>query len=229
MGRGTVRASVWGPIVGVLLLLIAVVALLESRRAQEGAAPADSVTAPAAGSSQPQSRPAPPPALVMTPPQREPAAAPEPVPYIENLVWGDIDLREAQAIMPDNLYWKWGAPTDDPELLAEREAEKKRRNEEYGRVLSGDAGEEEVDAYYDYRERLSTDYLEFAEWMRNRYGDGLSEEFRGLLDLSIKLHSARLAQMSQDRDRALAHSRERARIRAEWQREQKEFEEALRE
>jgi len=152
----------------------------------------------------------------------------EPVPYIPNLVWGEIDLREAQAVMPDNLYWKWGAPTSDPDELAAREEEERRRNEEYGRVLSGDANEEEVDAYYDYRERLSTDYLEFAQWMRNRYADTLSEEFRGLLDLSIKLHAARLAQIPLDRERSLEHSRTQAEVRADWQRQQEEFGRAVR-
>lgn len=152
----------------------------------------------------------------------------EPVPYIENLVWGDIDLREAQAVMPDNLYWKWGAPTSDPDELAAREAEKQRRNKEYGRVLAGDANEEEVGAYYDYRERLSADYLEFAQWMRNRYGDALPQQLAGLLDLSAKLHAARLLQTPDDRERALEHSRTRARIREEWQREQAEFGELAR-
>ena len=90
-------------------------------------------------------------------------------------------------------------------------------------MLAGDANEEEVNAYYDYRERLSTDYLEFAEWMSNRYGDKISDEFRGMLELSIKLHKARLAQIPQDREEALARSREREKIREDWRREQEEF------
>jgi hypothetical protein len=147
----------------------------------------------------------------------------EPPPHIENLVWGEIDLREAQAAMPDNLYWEFGAPTDDPEILEMREREKKRRNEEYGRVLSGDADEAGVNAYYDYRERLSADYLEFAQWMRKRYGDSLSEQFGGLLDLAIKLNAERLIEIGRDRERALERSRERARVREDWRRQQEEF------
>lgn len=157
------------------------------------------------------------------PPAARPA--PEPPAYIENLVWGEIDLREAQAVMPDNLYWQLGAPTSDPDVLAAREEDKRRRNDEYGRVLAGDADEEEVDAYYDYRERLSSDYLEFSEWMKNRYGEALPEQMRGLLDLSIKLHTARLAQLASEREGALEHSRERAKIRADWKHQQEEFSE----
>lgn len=108
-------------------------------------------------------------------------------------------------------------------MLEAREEEKKRRNEEYGRVLSGDANEEQVNAYYDYRERISTDFLEFAEWMSNRYGDKVPDQFRGLLDLSVNLHKARLAEIPRDREDALARSREREKIREDWRREQEEF------
>ena len=217
MAEAGVRRSVWVPVLVSMAALVVVVGVLEARRAAQPPAPVE------------------PPAAVQSPAPRLPLATAEPpaarnrsevreeVPFIDGLVWGDIDLREAQAVMPDNLYWQKGAPTKDPAVLEAREQEKKRRNEEYGRVLAGDANEAEVNAYYDYRERLSTDYLEFAEWMRNRYGDKISDEFRGMLDLSIKLHKARLAQIPQDREDALARSREHEKIRQDWQREQEEF------
>jgi hypothetical protein len=44
-----------------------------------------------------------------------------------------------------------------------------------------------------------------------------------LLDVAIRLNKARLAQIPADREDALARSRERAKIRAQWQREQAEF------
>jgi hypothetical protein len=214
-----VRPGVGLAVAAVLLALAAVVVVLERTRSSapeptEETASADaSATATVSDPNESPARPA--------PPANRPA--PEPPAYIENLVWGDIDLREARAVMPDNLYWELGAPTNDPAVLEAREAEKKRRNEEYGRVLAGDANEAEVNAYYDYRERLSTDYLEFSEWMKNRYGDGLAEQFRGLLDLSIKLHTARLAQIATDRADALERSVARAKIREDWKRQQKEF------
>lgn len=216
MSDGGVRRSVWMTVLASMAVLAVVVAVLEARRAAEPPAPpeASSVEAPVA-----------PPAPENAPSSARgrPETHPEEVPYIEGLVWGEIDLREAQAVMPDNLYWQQGAPTKDPAVLEAREQEKKRRNEEYGRVLAGDANEEEVNAYYDYRERLSTDYLEFAEWMSNRYGEKISDEFRGMLELSIKLHKARLAQIPRDRDDALARSREHEKIREDWRREQEEF------
>lgn len=206
----------WVAVSGFVAALAVLVVVLETRRGSDP---------PAAPQVPPSERP------VLPDPELEPQVpaarrAPkqiEEVPYIEGLVWGEIDLREAQAVMPDNLYWKEGAPTKDPAVLEAREQEKKKRNEEYGRVLAGDANAEEVDAYYDYRERLSSDYLEFSEWMKNRYGEKISDEFLGMLELSIKLHKARLAQIPQDREDALARSREREKIREDWRREQEEF------
>jgi hypothetical protein len=197
--------------------LAVVVALLEARRGSEPPMPPQ---AP------PLEQPAAPAPLTAPDPQmsvRKKPAAEEPVPFIDGLVYGEVDLREARAVMPDNLYWQLAAPTKDPAVLEAREEERKRRNEEYGRVLSGDANEEQVNAYYDYREKISTDFLEFAEWMSNRYGEKVSDEFRGLLDLSVKLHKARLAEIPRDREDALARSREREKIRADWRREQEEF------
>jgi hypothetical protein len=150
------------------------------------------------------------------------------VPYIEGELYGDLDLGEVRAALPDNLYWELGAPTKDPDVLEAREKEKARRNEEYGRVLAGDASEAEVNAYYDYRERLSTDYLEFAAYVHRRFSEKLSDQFTGMLELAIKLNKERLAQIPADREDALARSRERAKIREEWQREQAEFDSARR-
>jgi hypothetical protein len=210
-----VRRSVWIPVLVSMAALAVVVVVLEIRRSARPPAP---IEPPAA--EQPLQLPI---ATAEPAVARNRSEAREEVPFIDGLVWGEIDLREAQAVMPDNLYWQQGAPTKDPAVLEAREQEKKRRNEEYGRVLAGDASEEEVNAYYDYRERLSTDYLEFAEWMHNRYGDKISDEFRGMLELATKLHTARLAQIPQDREDALARSREHEKIREDWRREQDEF------
>lgn len=154
-----------------------------------------------------------------------PAAAPgdDPVPYIEGLVWGDIDLREARELMPDNLYWKYGAPTKDEAVLAEREAEKKRRNEEYGRVLAGDASEDDVKAWYEQRRRLAADYVEFAEFMQRKLRDSSNEQLRGMMDLALKMNAEKLRQLPAEMEDALARSRERAQIREEWRRQQQEF------
>lgn len=217
MSDGGVRRSVWMTVLVSMAALALVVAVLETRRGGEAPMPPE---APRLGSPT-----APAPAAVPEPQMsvRKKTAEEEPVPFIDGLVYGEVDLREARAVMPDNLYWQLAAPTKDPAVLEAREEEKKRRNEEYGRVLSGDANEEQVNAYYDYREKMSADFLEFAEWMSNRYGDKVDDQFRGLLDLSVKLHKARLAEIPRDREDALARSREREKIREDWRREQEEF------
>jgi hypothetical protein len=51
----------------------------------------------------------------------------------------------------------------------------------------------------------------------------MSDEMEGMLDLSIKLHKARLAQIPADRADAIERSHEREKIREEWRRQQAEF------
>lgn len=147
----------------------------------------------------------------------------DPVPYVEGLVWGDIDLREARELMPDNLYWKLGAPTKDEKVLAERDAEKARRNQEYGRVLAGDATEDEVRAYYDYRRRLAADYVEFSEFMQRKLRDSPNEQLRSMIDLALKMNADRLRQLAAEQEDAIARSQERAQVREDWRRQQEEF------
>jgi hypothetical protein len=84
------------------------------------------------------------------------AAVEEPVPYIENLVWGDIDLREAQAVMPDNLT---GARRADQrsEVLAAL-----RKSDATGvRARARATPPQSKWTYYDYCELISTDFPEF--------------------------------------------------------------------
>lgn len=220
-----VRPAVWLVFVGSIIALATIV-LQDGFGTAPGPASEPEVVAdePAPDASAPKDRPA-------TREARDRSAArpavrqqePDPVPYIEGLVFGDIDLREARELMPENLYWKLGAPTKDPEVLAERDEENRRRNEEYGRVLSGDASEDEVRAYYDYRRRLAMDYVEFAEFMQRRFRNAGPEQFQGMLDLALKLNAERLAQIPADEQDALERARERAKIREEWQRQQADF------
>jgi hypothetical protein len=70
-----------------------------------------------------------------------------PVAPIDELVPGSgIDLEAVRAAMPDNLYWEFAAPTQDQRLLAERDRERARWNETFGRVQAGDASKEEIEA-----------------------------------------------------------------------------------
>jgi hypothetical protein len=216
-----IRPQVWFAVLGALALLAVLVAVLESRRARPVPEPEPEVAAaipsahesPGSPSSRREARLASPASGV----------AEDPVPYIDGLVYGEIDLREARELMPNNLYWKYGAPTKDPAVLAERDAEKKRRNDEYGRVLAGDASEDDVRAYYDYRKKLAADYFEFAEFMHRRYQDSKNEEFVGMLDLAMKLNAAKLQQIPDELEAALQRARDHEKAREEWRRQKEEF------
>ncbi len=84
--------------------------------------------------------------------------------------WASVDFDAIHDALPDNTYWLMAAPTKDPEVVKFREEERARWNVEYGKVLSNSATEEEVDAYYAHREKLSQDYLEFIVYLLSNYG-----------------------------------------------------------
>ncbi len=214
-----IRPGVWMAVLGGLALVGLAVFLMQSGR---GKAPTEAPKAAEVAAAKEQ--PSVPPARSRREERGASAPAPqEEVPYIEGMVWGDLDLREAKALMPDNIYWQQGAPTKDPAELARREEEKKRRNEEYGRVLAGDANESEIRSYYDYKKRVSEDYLEFSEFMARRYRDSDHKEMVGMLDLATKMHAEKLKQLSAELEDALARAREREKIREDWRRQQEEF------
>ena len=99
-----------------LVVLGAVVVLMESRRPPDASTTSRDAGAPAPHLQNPPT--------AATSVAARPSAEPDPVPYIEGQVWGDIDLREVQVVMPDNLYWQLGAPTKDPAVLEAREKRK---------------------------------------------------------------------------------------------------------
>ncbi|MCG8417126.1 MAG: hypothetical protein MJE77_04180 [Proteobacteria bacterium] len=123
------------------------------------------------------------------------------------------DLRER---LPDNLYWRFGAPTKDPQILRARAEDEKRWNERYGKVLSNTASEAEVRAYYDHRRQLSEDYIEFATLVLKEYGERLPDRDQRLYELSIELHSARLAEIPRQIADALERKKAQDRRREEW-------------
>jgi hypothetical protein len=129
-----------------------------------------------------------------------------------------VKLEEVRARLPDNLYWKRDAPTKDPEELRRRAEEEQRWNELFGKVQAGEATEEEIQRYYDYRRQLSEDYIAFASLMLTEYGDRLPERDQGLIALSIRMHRDRLAEVPRQLDEALARKRLQDQRREQWQR-----------
>lgn len=127
-----------------------------------------------------------------------------------------VDLAALREKMPDNLYWQLGAPTEDPESLARREEEAARMNELFGKVQSGTASEEEIDRYHERRRRISEDYIAFASAVLTEHAADLSDRDRGLLELGVRMHEARLAELPRRLEEAHARRKLQAERRAAW-------------
>lgn len=127
-----------------------------------------------------------------------------------------IDLEVLRARIPDNLYWKLGAPTKDEQVLRERAREEARWNEQYGKVLSGEATEAEIEQYYAHRRQVSEDYVAFASLVLEQHGARLPEQDKGLYELSIRMHRTRLAEYPRQQEEALARKQAQDTRRREW-------------
>ncbi len=123
-----------------------------------------------------------------------------------------VDLDWLRARLPDNLYWRDGAPTSDPEVAKQRAERARKANELYGRVQTGEASEQEIRDYYEEKRRLSQDYQALAELVLKEKGAELPERDRGMFELSARMHRDRLAQI--DRDLADAQARRAAKAGA---------------
>jgi hypothetical protein len=231
--RGRSLGLVLG-IVGVAFVLVAVavgVAIWWGGRPRATPAPLASAPPPAGAIPAAPPVPRPPAKLPETevagePPEEDPLAGLEASEGRDDTPWAAVDLDAVRATMPNNLYWVMSAPTKDADLLRWREEERARWNVEYGKVLSNTATKEEVDAYYAHRQRLSTDYIEFAGYLLTGYSNRLAKQDLALLKLAIELHHARLEEIP--RQLAEAHQRREAHevARRAWLEEQKAFQPA---
>jgi len=130
--------------------------------------------------------------------------------------WGIVDLEEIRRALPRNLYWQTAMPTTEPRALQERADERARWNVEYGKMLSGTGSEQEIEAYYAHRQRLSADYVEFVGYLLDHYGEKLPERDVGLLELARRLHLARLEELARQMQRAFDRKRAQDEARAAW-------------
>jgi hypothetical protein len=158
-------------------------------------------------------RPPAPPADAVDPMATDLPLAPDPE-ALKSL--GNVDLDEVRKALPDNSYWQLGAPTADEQLKEWRDGERDRWNVEYGKVLSGTATEEEIRAYYDYRAKVSGDYVEFASYLLDNYKDIISEQDQTLLHLAIRLHRARLEAIPRKVQEAIDRKHQQDEARAKW-------------
>lgn len=162
--------------------------------------------------------PAPPP-----PAPIEPAPAPAGDGAEPAVPWAAIDLEEIRRALPDNLFWQTAAPTDDERIVQARDDERARWNVEYGKVLSGNASEAEIQAYYAHRRRLSADYVEFTTYVLDHHGSDLTEQDVTLLELARRLHLARLEEYPRQTQLALERKQEQDRAREAWRAEEAEL------
>lgn len=131
----------------------------------------------------------------------------------------ELDFSAIRARTPDSLYWLMAAPTDDSEVLAARAREREERNRQYGKVVSNTATVEEINDYYAYRRKLSEDYIEVLQLILDEHGDELSERHSGLFELTISMHTARLAEIPSKIDDALRRKLEYDQAKTEWQKQ----------
>jgi hypothetical protein len=121
-----------------------------------------------------------------------------------------VKLDDLRARLPDNRYWALGAPTSDPGVAKARAARAERDNAVLGRIQANEASREEIAAYYAERRAISADYLQIAEIVLTEQGDRLPERDRGMFELGVTLHRARLQQIDRDESDALARLAARA-------------------
>lgn len=134
----------------------------------------------------------------------------------------DLDFEAIRRQTPRSLYWLMAAPTDDPEVLDARARARAERNRQYGKVVSNTATVEEIHDYYAYRRKLSEDYIEVLQLILDEHGDELSERDTGLFELTISMHSARLAEIPAKLDDALHRKTEYDEAKQEWQEQKRQ-------
>lgn len=121
-----------------------------------------------------------------------------------------MNLDALRSRLPGNRYWALGAPTSDPEVARARARRAELDNTALGRIQANEAGPQDIRAYYAERRALSSDYLELAQLVLKDQGDQLSPRDRGMFELSVNLHRARLQQIDRDEADALRRLHARA-------------------
>jgi len=137
--------------------------------------------------------------------------------------WATVDLDAVRRALPDNRYWLEAAPTTDEALIEARAADRRQRNVEYGKVLSGTGTDAEVRAYYDDRARLSGDYVEFATYLLDNYEATLPPRDVALLQLARRMHLSRLEEIPRRMQEALERKQQQDEARAQWLADERAF------
>jgi hypothetical protein len=131
-----------------------------------------------------------------------------------------VDLARLREKIPDNLYWRFDAPTQDGQVLQARAEEKQRWNTLFGKVQSGTATDDEMQQYFAHRRQLSEDYIEFAELVLAEHGAQLPEQERGMYELGVRMHNTRLGEIPRQLEQARERKALQDRRREEWRSKQ---------
>lgn len=131
-------------------------------------------------------------------------------------LWPGVDVPALRREMPDNRYWTEAFPTTDPAELAQREQRDAARNEVFGKIQAGTASLQEIEAYYDDRNDISTDYVAFVDRLLAQHHDAVPDRDRGLLELARDMHADRLESLPRERARALERKALQDEARAAW-------------
>jgi hypothetical protein len=142
--------------------------------------------------------------------------------------WDKVDMAALEQQLPDNLYWEMAIPSDD-ELVQELRRETRAYWErQRAMVAANTATELEINDYYDYQQRLSSDYIAFAETLLNNYKSELPARDVQLMGLAKAMHSTRLKEYPAARQKALQRSALQQQERQKWLADKDAYEAKLR-
>ncbi len=137
-------------------------------------------------------------------------------PRSQEAMSAEVDLVAVRKLMPNNLYWELGAPTEDPAELKKRAERKAEIDQQFGKVQANLASVDEIRDYYAFQKRKSEDYLKFLKHVTTKYGDELSVRDEGLYGLAIQLHTERVKAIPRAVQDALRRKSEHDKKRQEW-------------
>lgn len=141
--------------------------------------------------------------------------------------WAKVDLDGIRNDIPENLYWTYGAPTQDESLLALREESKAHWKAQFAKVLSNTATEQEIEDYYAHQQAISTDYVEFATILLNRHHQDLPERDYAMQTLARNLHLGRLEEIPGNLNKALERAKQHKQNQQAWLDDKESYEAEL--
>jgi len=119
-------------------------------------------------------------------------------------LYPDVDWDDVRARTPGSLVWTETMPADTDAERRRRAEQKARQNRTWGRIQAGLADDDEIIAYFDAKERLLTDNLEFVGILLEDYRRAIPERDQGLLEMALAMTYKRLQKIPEERDRAFA-------------------------